>query len=150
MMQRNDTGQVMMVLVGTPGAGKSTIAKNVCEQCSNWRRISQDRLGSRSACVASASAQLRLGKSVVIDRCNFNREQRAHWLQLAQEQRVNCFAVVVDTAFDVCVQRALSRKNHEGATTLRSGGAAKGNAPPNHPQDPRSRPPSCTSIDSSS
>jgi spore germination protein YaaH len=35
-------------------------------------------------------------------------------------------------------------------TTLRSGGAAKRNAPPNPPQDPRSRPPSCTSIDSSS
>jgi hypothetical protein len=39
---------------------------------------------------------------------------------------------------------------HAMTTALKSGGAAKRNAPPNHPQDPRSRPPSCTSIDSSS
>jgi predicted kinase len=106
--------QVVLLLVGPPGAGKSTIAENICTQCPNWKRISQDRLRSRGACIEACIENIRLGHSVVIDRCNFDKQQRAHWIKIANQHRLKCYALIVDTPHRVCIERAVNRLGHEG------------------------------------
>jgi hypothetical protein len=45
-----------------------------------WVRINQDDVGSRSACETMSRRALLDGRDVVIDRCNFDVAQRAHWV----------------------------------------------------------------------
>ena len=52
--------QLLVVLVGMPGSGKSTFAEELISQHPEcWRRISQDVLGSRQRCIQRAKAALK-------------------------------------------------------------------------------------------
>jgi len=72
----------LLVLVGLPGAGKSTFAAALAFTGS-WTVVSSDAHMSTEACVEAASAALRAQQCVVIDRCNTTEAQRRVWLELA-------------------------------------------------------------------
>ena len=68
----------MLILCGTPGSGKSTLASALRSR--GWTVVSQDALGSRKAVERVARGALRRPKArVVVDRCNQDAAQRAHW-----------------------------------------------------------------------
>lgn len=41
----------VVILIGLPGSGKSTVSNLICSGNKNWIRVSQDELGSRQECV---------------------------------------------------------------------------------------------------
>jgi len=107
-----DASQRVIVLVGLPASGKSTIA-GILDRRDGWVRINQDELGDRKACKAQMEIALKGGKSVIIDRCNFDIEQRKIWIDIAHENgiaQVEC--VWLDVKKDVCHKRAVRRKDH--------------------------------------
>jgi hypothetical protein len=57
---------------------KSTFAETLVPH--GWARVNQDEAGNRTVCEAMARRALLEGRNVVIDRCNFNPAQRAHWV----------------------------------------------------------------------
>ncbi|KAL3800882.1 hypothetical protein ACHAW5_002033 [Stephanodiscus triporus] len=59
--------------------------------------------------------------SVVIDRCNFDVDQRRTWIELAREMNADCECVVFDYDTDVCIERCRARRGHE---TIRPSEAA--------------------------
>ena len=73
--------QVMIVLVGIPGSGKSTMAAKILSMSSSsgttpeeegsgrWAIANQDTLKSRSRVEQYTVEQLDLGRSVLVDRC---------------------------------------------------------------------------------
>lgn len=61
------------------------------------------------------------GKSVFIDRCNLDREQRADFVKLGNPQ-VDMHAVVLDLPAKLCISRSVKREGHEG--NLQGGRAA--------------------------
>ncbi|KAL6764604.1 hypothetical protein V8C86DRAFT_2473181, partial [Haematococcus lacustris] len=75
--------QKVLVLVGVPGSGKSTIAQELRE--AGWVVVNQDVLGSRRSCEAAFDEALQAGRNVVVDRCNFDEAQRSTWVQLSLE-----------------------------------------------------------------
>eukprot|EP01031_Cornospumella_fuschlensis_P028545 gene28545-34457_t len=114
--------QLVLVLCGIPGSGKSTFSKGLCEKCDwyasenaakrHWRSFNQDALGSRNAVYREADSALRQGFNIIIDRCNFDLEQRAHWIRLANGWR-NTVAIALvmpnHTDLQVCEERAFNR-----------------------------------------
>lgn len=98
----------VLVLVGFPGAGKSTY----CQQLPEYTRINQDTLGNRDACLKAASEALDCGHSIVIDRCNHNRDQRRHWIKLAQSYGVDARCVFLYVDPEECIHRIHMRKDH--------------------------------------
>ena len=77
----------VVVLVGAPGSGKSTLCLELERTtCGPLVRISQDDLGSRKACERLAQRSLKQRRSVIIDRCNFDAQQRSTWLTIARQQ----------------------------------------------------------------
>lgn len=64
----------VLIMVGVPGSGKSTIANQLVEM--GWERVNQDELGTRRVCETRMESALQRGKSIVIDRCNFDISQR--------------------------------------------------------------------------
>jgi predicted kinase len=102
---------VVLVLIGAPGSGKSTLASLLCP---GFVRISQDELGNRAKCMDAAHAALQSGISIIVDRCNFDAQQRSTWLSLAERCCARTVAVQLDVPLVVCIQRVAARKVHEG------------------------------------
>ncbi|OMO97623.1 Histidine triad (HIT) protein [Corchorus olitorius] len=91
-----------------------------------WVRICQDTInngkaGTKPQCLKSATTSLKEGKSVFIDRCNLNKEQRVDFVKLGGPQ-VEVHAVVLDLPAKLCISRIAKRTGHEG--NLQGGKAA--------------------------
>ena len=126
------TPLLLVVLVGIPGSGKSTLARAMIAGAPStdrkWSRISQDVLGSRNRCIKAAQRAADEGQHVIVDRCNFDEPQRAHWLGLEAprdgpfDHRLAIYLPVPPTEAE---QRVLSRGVHEGGVDVESMSKAK-------------------------
>ena len=90
------TTEIVLVLVGIPGCGKSTFAKQIVNAApeGSWCVACQDVEGDRKK-VERLVADVLEGKSerscagaarVIVDRCNFDALQRKHWIDLASRR----------------------------------------------------------------
>lgn len=101
----------MLLLVGLPGSGKTTLCK---EQFSNMERISQDVLGNKNAVIEKTIQCLQAGKSVIIDRTNITVAQRATFINLARDysvSRIGCLLIYPNP--EQSIDRIVERTNHE-------------------------------------
>ncbi|KAL3569771.1 hypothetical protein D5086_029661 [Populus alba] len=119
---------VMVILVGAPGSGKSTFCEHVMgSSLRPWTRICQDTInngkaGTKPQCLKRAAAALKEGKSLFIDRCNLDKEQRSDFVKLDCGAQVDVHAVVLDLPAQLCISRSVKRTGHEG--NLQGGKAA--------------------------
>ncbi|CAL8470785.1 g10327 [Coccomyxa elongata] len=112
---------VVLILVGPPGAGKSTFAEELMRRASGkWQRINQDtiaganRKGTRQQCVSAARKALQSGMGCLIDRCNYDADQRKDFVALARLEGSQAHALVLHLPAALCVSRAAERVDHEG------------------------------------
>lgn len=83
--------------------------------------IANGKAGTQSQCLMNAARALKDQKSVFIDRCNLDREQRAEFIKLGSG-RADVHAVVLDLPARLCISRTVKRTGHEG--NLQGGKAA--------------------------
>ncbi|KAJ1896790.1 hypothetical protein LPJ66_003776 [Kickxella alabastrina] len=102
----------MLVLVGLPGCGKTAFARRLASHAPSWERINQDEMGSRSLCEQHAAKCLKEGKNVVIDRCNFDEDQRKIWVKIAEDAFAPVDALFFDVDVKVCKERVKARNGH--------------------------------------
>lgn len=125
---------IVIILVGLPGSGKSSISKRVLAlNDPRWAVAEQDVLGNRQKTIACAKRHLLGGilpskdpgpRGIVIDRCNFDAVQREHWVRLAKfttectGRRVFTIAVMLSRSNDAdfCIERA-KRRGNDGVHT---------------------------------
>ncbi|CAM6043843.1 unnamed protein product [Sphagnum compactum] len=118
-MATTDT-RIMLMLVGPPGSGKSTICNKIIPNAARpWTRICQDVIskghrGTRVQCLKQAASAVSKGSSILIDRCNIDVDQRRDFLELAKERGIQAHALVLNFPSSVCIQRATLRTEHEG------------------------------------
>ncbi|GMH35599.1 hypothetical protein BSKO_03467 [Bryopsis sp. KO-2023] len=116
---------VMLVLVGIPGSGKSTFCKKL-EELGKWVRINQDSIrrgkpGSKDQCLQAARSALGSGKSCLIDRMNATPDQRGDFMNIARSQASSSHALVLNIEPQVCVERVVDRRDHEGGVQGKGG-----------------------------
>ena len=107
-----------------------------------WKftRINQDTLGNRRACENMARKALENGKIAIIDRCNFDTEQRRHWVEIAKQARVPCECVIFSYNKEDCVRRCEQRgNNHETIKPHMARGVVERIASQFYPPVPRGR-----------
>ena len=131
---------VVLILVGPPGAGKSTLCASL--PASAWTTVNQDTIGkhgkpgSRDQCLAAVKRALTLGKHVAVDRCHLTEEQRAFFVAVARERGAAAHAVHLNLQRGVILDRVRRRADHVSVNGEKGVGVAKrmmgqkANAPP--------------------
>lgn len=107
------------ILVGIPGSGKSTYAREMEKH--NYLVISQDRTRDKYKCIRDYINGLQFKRNIIIDRTNVTKEQRKIWIELAKAydyQTIECnyFKIKLPDA----QERVVKRINHENMDSLSS------------------------------
>ncbi|XP_033227301.1 uncharacterized protein F21D5.5 isoform X3 [Belonocnema kinseyi] len=86
--------QEVIVMVGSPGSGKSHFAKTYL---TGYHYVNRDTLGSWQKCVAETEKALVLGKSVVVDNTNPDEISRLRYIEVGKKHNVpvRCFVMAM-------------------------------------------------------
>ncbi|WVQ75146.1 hypothetical protein IAR50_004755 [Cryptococcus sp. DSM 104548] len=135
--------QILILLVGLPGSGKSTFASSLSQSSASlltpdpsnayqplraaieggkrpWIRASQDDAPSRRRQEVEALVGwgLREGCNVVVDRCGFDPVQRSHFVSIAESinPQIRICALVLSVSEETLKTRLTSREFHPTIT----------------------------------
>jgi bifunctional polynucleotide phosphatase/kinase len=92
--------QEIILMIGPPASGKSTIAKRI-EKDFDYVRVNQDELKTKANVLKAIRTSLRQGKSVVVDNTNLDPEKRKEIIKIAQEHFVNTERPIHIRAFHI-------------------------------------------------
>lgn len=114
MTTKSELTPLIVLLVGSPGSGKSTASAEFSSE--DFVRISQDDQGKKEH-MALFHQSINSRKNIVVDRMNFDKKQRDRYLDVARkagyETRIDIFHVPMQT----CMERCRARKGHPTITT---------------------------------
>lgn len=102
----------LILLVGPPGSGKTTWSYNeFLTENPNFSRISQDDMGGKSHIKQFRKAIVNK-ENIIVDRMNFNKDQRNRYLQLAKDAGYGTEIIVFHTPMKTCIDRCMEREDH--------------------------------------
>ena len=101
----------MIIMIGPPGSGKSSLARNfaVTMATNEYIIVNQDTLKTKYKCYSAAAKCLKEGKSVIIDNTNPGKDVRGEYIKLAIAYKyyVRCF--YINTIEEICKHLARCR-----------------------------------------
>src|SRR3990167_2044356 len=103
------------ILVGPPGSGKSTLAHDAIyndgDHGAATVRVSQDDQGKQGHMDVFNKAIYYM-QDIIVDRMNFNKEQRNRYLEPARKAGYETRIIVAHTPMAVCLERCNARTDH--------------------------------------
>ena len=98
----------LILLVGPPGSGKTTLATT---EFQGYHRVSQDDQGKEGH-KEIFNKLLTEGHNIIVDRINHTQEQRSRYLLPAKEAGYQTKIVVLHQPFSECLERCSNRTDH--------------------------------------
>lgn len=99
----------LIVICGPPGSGKSTVSKRFSDI--GYVYINQDDQGKEEH-LKQFYIAINSNRDVIVDRMNFNKQQRSRYINIAKQKNYNVEIIVLHESYDTCYERMLKRENH--------------------------------------
>jgi bifunctional polynucleotide phosphatase/kinase len=117
---RSDSTPEMVILVGPPGCGKTTLFTDIFSP-RGYAHISQDLFkGNKKKCLASCKSSIQARHSVLIDNTNPSIKGRSEYINIAKEHGLSVRCIVLDSTRDLArhlnIYRSLTRRVEEVPT----------------------------------
>jgi len=106
---KTNSSQEMVVMVGYPGSGKSTIADQVFG-ANGYTVLHSDDIKNNTRMLRLANTALTLGDSVVIDATNPSRQKRKEYIDLATSLQIPSRCVYISTSMEESMARNSKRE----------------------------------------
>lgn len=103
----SDSKQIV-IMVGYPGSGKSSVAKKICED-ERFVLIQGDVYKTSSKMIKAAGACVSEGKSIVFDATNSSYKKRYEYIGFARKHDYKIVCIHVSTSLDVSYKRNKTR-----------------------------------------
>ena len=114
--------QEVIVLVGSPGSGKSTLTKQLCTAATDspfsYSVISQDILKTKAKCIKATRLALSARKSVIVDGTNRDGKARGPYVGEATRAGVPCRAVWLKATKDEALHLNALRLSQVAAVAI--------------------------------
>jgi bifunctional polynucleotide phosphatase/kinase len=104
----SDAKQVV-IMVGYPGSGKSTIAKKICEN-EQFVLVQGDVHKTSPKMIKAALPCVKEGKSVVFDATNSSCKKRNEYLEFAKKHNMKVVCIHMTTSLEVSYKRNKERE----------------------------------------
>lgn len=96
--------QEVVILVGYPGSGKSTLCEKVFSRA-NYVCIKGDEFKTSVRMIKEAEQHVQIGKSVVFDATNPSIKKRAEYIAFARKHSLSVRCIFVSTSFEISFER---------------------------------------------
>lgn len=106
---KKDKRKILAILIGKPGSGKSTYAKN---NLYNYEYVSQDEQGKIGHYINFLNLLINNTPKIVIDRMNFSVDQRMRYFVPARNLKYKISYYILDSPNSLCLKRMRERKAH--------------------------------------
>lgn len=124
--------QEIIFLVGAPGSGKSTYAKEKLKNCKTEifssdeirgelygdEKIQKDPALVFKTLYSRATEAFKSGKNIVIDATSINRQDRKKGLEWFKDFSAYRKAIFLNVPFEICLKRDASRQRNVGEGVL--------------------------------
>ncbi|KAI9230028.1 MAG: polynucleotide kinase 3 phosphatase-domain-containing protein [Piptocephalis tieghemiana] len=101
-------GKGLVLLVGAPASGKSTVGKAHFEP-RGYTRINMDTLKTKARCLKGCKEALAKNGRVIVDNTNGDKATRAEYLRIAKALDLPCHVLWVKTEPEICRHNNLYR-----------------------------------------
>ena len=102
------TNPEIIIMMGYPGSGKSTIAKNICEN-ENYIHIAGDVYKTSSKMKKASLEYILQSKSIVFDATHSSLKKRNEFIELSKKYNYEVKCIHVSTSLDISYKRNKSR-----------------------------------------
>jgi bifunctional polynucleotide phosphatase/kinase len=89
----------VVLLVGLPACGKSTIAT---KYYSNYKKISLDSINNKTKMILMYKEYILHGYQIVVDNTNFNKLQRKEFIEIAKKNGYKIKIIYIDIPYEIC------------------------------------------------
>jgi len=100
----------IIIMVGYPGSGKSTIVRKICEDNSKYVHIESDVLKTSAKMIKKAFAHVADKKSIIFDATNSSIKRRKEYIDFAKKHGYNVTCVHVKTSKEESYKRNKTRE----------------------------------------
>lgn len=102
----------MIIMVGYPGSGKSTICRNICKT-DNYICIAGDTYKTQSKMIKASLESISQSKSIVFDATHSSKKKRRKFVELGKKYNYEVKCVHVATSLDISYKRNKARSDEE-------------------------------------
>lgn len=103
----------IIIMVGFPGSGKSTISNSICEKDDNYIKIESDEYKTVPKIIKKAKECISLNKSIIFDATNSSKKKRAQYIELSKKNNYLVKCIHLTASLDVSYKRNMMRKDEK-------------------------------------
>jgi predicted kinase len=114
---KNNKKPHIIVLVGLPCSGKSTLSNHLTTECpDNVIHLNQDELGRgkylKQLLVNAEKINKNIYKFILVDKCNTTKEERKIIIDLSKKHKLKTLCIWLDISINELMMRSKQRKDH--------------------------------------